>query len=541
MSDSNKTSPAKIRTFAGDLEIERERQGKKPKQEKVVEVAQDSVVTPPEAVILNKIPEKVSPEKIPSFHELHKQVDNIEATSIKPKREPRIKVKKKKSKKIKLNVGFDATVITDTQSKRFKLIPSIIDSIKSWFKEVTASKKKKVHKYTIPETSRRKGVIQKATSKSGSLFTADSETIKERVRQRQQRSFLDESVDQEEPDTSWSPFTESGYGLLKSGNNSGDTTQNIKVGYKKVSIPTPPIPRNPSLEQTESDMNEARWVSAEESFREPTPVVDKIPEAEGVPETKPDDEVIEDTPDQKKEEEFKEVIVPQPEVKSTDTRKVDTNTLSIIILSSIIGLVIIIIVARIIFVTVTERTNTDFVQVSPPESILADSNIKAIVLTTENLDDLAKLISESRIGTNELTEIVITTESGEEVSPSYVFELLGFEASAALKQSLTSIRFVISDSMQEESILLSFNNETMVRGSLLLWETSILNDMRPLYSLPESSNLSFIDNSIEKHDVRIIKQNKEVVLLYSIVSDNTAIISKNISDFTEVLESSFAD
>lgn len=88
-----------------------------------------------------------------------------------------------------------ATIITDTKKDRFKLFPAISASIKGWFSNKKAEKAaKKAPKYTVPETTRRQGVIQRATSVTAKSTTADHDSIQERIRRREEEERAQEQV-----------------------------------------------------------------------------------------------------------------------------------------------------------------------------------------------------------------------------------------------------------------------------------------------------------------------------------------------------------
>jgi len=106
-----------------------------------------------------------------------------------------------------------ATIITDTRKDRFNLFSSVIDSIKSWVEEFKVSRKaRKTPKYTVPETSRRKGIIQKATSITGKFAVADHSIIHEKIRARRERDETTVSS------PTWSANTESVFPLLEETN-----------------------------------------------------------------------------------------------------------------------------------------------------------------------------------------------------------------------------------------------------------------------------------------------------------------------------------
>jgi len=124
-----------------------------------------------------------APEKIPSFHELQKAVGAInQASKTNTDSSDSKKSKNKKGIQAERRVG-GGTVITDTKKVGRPQHPSLLTGIASW---LTSFKKKKkaAPKMAIPETRRRKGVIQEATTKTGTIFTADGDTLKERIRER---------------------------------------------------------------------------------------------------------------------------------------------------------------------------------------------------------------------------------------------------------------------------------------------------------------------------------------------------------------------
>src|SRR5690606_16735926 len=99
----------------------------------------------------------------------------------------------------------------------------------------------------ITDTERRRGVIQKATTKSGSIFTSDNETLKEEIRLRQATAGASDDID-----INWSPNNEAGYPLLES-SNAKPVTTNVTVAFKKQSVPVAapaPAPVPPPVIET---------------------------------------------------------------------------------------------------------------------------------------------------------------------------------------------------------------------------------------------------------------------------------------------------
>ncbi|MCA9360747.1 hypothetical protein KC730_02540, partial [Candidatus Kaiserbacteria bacterium] len=512
----------------------------------------------------------------------HKQVSNLEAQPAK-----KSKPKKKKTdpktepEPIKRNIGLDATIITDTKNNKMDLFSSVSKSLREWYKEVTKPRKKKTPKYTVPEASRRKGVIQKATTKTGSIFTADSETLKAQIRHRQQQAALAQKED--EAETLWSPYTDPGYNLLEAPDETPPAAvQNVKFEYKKrpaapLAPPTPTLPLKqnivrprPSIPPPPSEDDHrwdapAPWVQPEPVKVPEAPVVEPIPEIHEtkIPEVETSvvvPEVEDVIPPIEPEQPENEVYVPTPTVEPepelepiqsyTKVRertnqlsfieRVDTNTLTVITLLTIIGIVIIIVISRLFILYMSNGLDSSTPTVAPVKVLLQDSNLTTIALSAENINSLPQQVnSETRPSDVSITEIAFVSPAGEEVGPSYVFELLEFQAAPTLKQSLTNARFLIS-SNSEEVLLLKFIDDITVRGGFLSWETTMGTDFASFYGYEPSSNASFVDGDVQGLDVRALIQNGETVLVYCIIDDNTALVAASKGDLEKMIVSKFS-
>ena len=605
MSAKSQIEPSKIRTFAGDLEAERQRQhlsapdkttaapvptppkekskptlkqatakivsdsGKKQEKESATKQGPNIVVPKKkenEPTVKNKphivVPEKKEqpeitkkPTKIPAYHELVKQ----QSAHSTPKAAAPAPTKHRP------NIGFDATVITDTKSGRFKLIPSIITSIKKWFKEQSIKrKKKKAPKYFVSDSSHRKGVIQEATSKSGALFTADNATLKEHIRKRKQQDHTEGG----EGELEWSPYTEPGYALLES----PDQTSNVTVAFKKqaqpekLEVPTtvtptpepiPVVPEKPkSVEpaiieptaQVESQSKPVtsapQWGTDTEITPTPEPAPIEVPASELVSEepapdteTAPSDEPLLDDEQTTPEE---EVEVPEEEVEDDGVRPVnwaDTNTLTVFVAAGLIGLVALGFTARTVYNYLNAEVPDPFIEQLPKETILPNARLVPITLTAENSNQTPSLLTTQAATTDStITELVIVSPTGNEVTATYLFELLNFEMLQNLQQSITTVRFA-SQNQSEPVMVMQFIDIQTVKGGFLQWEAVLLDDVRPLYSnLPtDVGDLSFIDDTVDGIDVRVLRYEGETILMYGIIGESTAIVAPTHALFTQTL------
>lgn len=211
-----------LRTYASDLELGRKTRDFSPKDEKIVEA---KVIPTKEEELLKEVVKElplitsIPPTENISIKETTPTIAN-KVTKInkvtKTKSTPTIP---RRDTFIAENTdSAPATIITDAKHGRFKLMPAIKASIKSWFTSKKVSyQAKKIPKYTVPDTSGRKEVIQKATSKTGKLATSDFSSIHERIRNR------NENERKANPPTTWSANTEPGFLLLEEPDSSSIT------------------------------------------------------------------------------------------------------------------------------------------------------------------------------------------------------------------------------------------------------------------------------------------------------------------------------
>jgi hypothetical protein len=605
MSDEAKKTRSQFRTFAGDLELARQKRegapgstskdkddkeskqspstdnqktnktvAPTPKLGSLIKTVKPSASTPkPIKPIEAQIPDttktstprsevtptQIKETRIPAFHEIKNNTpiqENIVATpdpkKIKTKRK-KTKPKKDDQTKHRANIGFDAKVITDTKSDRFKLIPSIIASLQKWFKKLQSNhKKKKTPTYTLTETSRRKGVIQKATSKTATIFTADNETLKEHIRKRRQQEKLDDLAEESVSEIESSIFTQPSTKLLEAPDEEiHDTTQNVEVEFKKISKPEPVkkevVERKPVItEPTEatplfetSDLNEARWASSHQTVKKSETV-----QATNTEEEPTTEEEIEPTPEVVEEKETKTVL-PQ----STTSRQPrpssildsDTNTLTITIVVAVVSLVAIIFAAYIVVQQINSPANEVNMSPTSPDSILHNSEVVTTTLSTTDLNNLPKLITNTAnsapVG---LVELALLSPLGDELTPSYTFELLDFQTLPNFRQSILTTRFVTIN-RSTPALLVQFVDKDTVQGGLLNWELNMLKDLSVLYDLPKELDGKFVDETIDGIDVRVLYDNENTVLVYSIISDSTAVIANSKASLSQIIQLGLSD
>jgi len=561
MSDEQTKPHSAIRTFAKDLATARGRKNQvtpdgssadtnktkskiptPPYQNFKAQAPQQTTHTEPDILAVEKNPvlkeEPVEKNtvhtqtKIPAFHELKKEIREeveknaqpVEKKSPQNKIVPKITVNKKSRKPARANIGYDSAIITDTKDSPFNLFGAIGNSLKSWFHALTTSRKKKAPVYTVPETQRRKGIIQRATSKSGSIFTADSAELRARIKRRQK--LAQEQMDHGEPEVSWSPYTDAGFKLLESPEETARlaSPHNVAVEFKKQAEITgtapvlqPPVPPAPPIPVVEPE-NEISVVAAVE------PATAALPNTETEP-----------------------LPTPQPptahhQEESADAHNLDSKTLSTnaLAMSVVAGLTVVVVVFFI------GKTVFEFITTSETE-IVADTTLylqsatpnPVVVTQTNSITDIPLQADSSLEATYVDTKLF--APGGETIPPATIISALEFAVLPSFTQSLTDIRFAqINDSAP--IIVFTFTDADTALGGFLAWERTMAKDLRGIYPTPEIDNLTFTDTSIQNTDARVLTSSSgEIVAVYGIVSDNTAIITDSPETFTQVLSASFSD
>ena len=177
----NQTTIPKIRTYAADLLDVR------------ANPPYTTIPKTPTATI-NSIPQPTEAAVIPPFHTFDHAPKNVVAAP--PNRQTDYSkntpeatataqaiISKSSTTSQTVTEALPAVIITDTKHKRFSLGAALQTSLYDWWQtKKEDAKKRKVPKYTVPDAERRKGVIQKATAKTGRDSTADHAAVLSKIR-----------------------------------------------------------------------------------------------------------------------------------------------------------------------------------------------------------------------------------------------------------------------------------------------------------------------------------------------------------------------
>ncbi|MEK7639195.1 MAG: hypothetical protein AAB388_03480 [Patescibacteria group bacterium] len=563
-------APTRIRTFAQDLEAERIKTGQ-PEKEAVKTatsvpqkpIIKETVASPavpkkhaPPPPQKSPVPKKPAepltikedpivvdgdvehvPKHIPAFHELQKSAkkhaDEAESLATVP-------VKKS---------GGGGTVITDTKKAHTPMLPAIGASLRSWLKALKkqlAGKKKRV--YTVPETERRKGVIQKATSKTAAIFTADNETLKEQIRRRQLGPTSEETRDAVE--VSWSPNTETGFSLLEERKEAlpdeppavdvGPTqTGSVQIEYKKFSES---VSSNEFLPPY--DVEDTRWEDAAKRFAneeqtgnndrtpiaEPT-VVSRTPAVESVAiATKDTDETgIPEIP---------RAHVPWWSLEHI--YRISTNAITLGLFFTAVVLVIGLYGATYImdFIAPTENATLDADITADITPILAETDVSYIRVPAFTFNNIVLAIARSKPKVNfHASEYAIASQKGNAFSTEQLLAVLDFQTKRSFTDSVAAVRIVYSN-QSEPVLLLSVTNLVEVKGDLFDWERTMYTDVGPLIEAPpvKGKTSDFADQSVNGVDTRVLLIEGKPLLVYGFVRENVVAFAPSPEAFAEFIE-----
>src|SRR3989344_5806723 len=482
---------AAIRTYAKDLDAKRSHKGSAPQKSSVADAVKPEAKEPVRAS--DTLTTEVSKIVVPATKPAPKKP--LAVPTLKPiaptKKDPTIIMDNEDA--------AAATIITDTKHEKFKLIPAIIKSISDWYLAKKQDyKAKKIPKYTVPDTTRRKGIIQKATSKTGKFASSDFSSIQERILERKASAAAAKALKDNQPDRIWTANTE------------------------PVSEP--------------DSMDDNRWsaparASVSEINLPAVAVEDEIPES--LP------EVIETPP--VKTEEVTMTETPEPAVtpeKSVPTKtsrfdllKINTNTLTLFISGVVIVLVALGAVGYFKF-----YKDSSIVSDTPiPETLLVDTKVNTLSLYTITADSITEAFNtlQNERGTTEGVFMYTSTiGSTEVVSPTQIISALPLILAPDLTQTIAAVR--VGYVNQSPYLLLKIKDETAAHGGLLIWESTMYQDLTPLLSLAPEATDTFLDANISNTDVRVLKNiNGSERLLYGI-KNGTIIITTNSASYAQL-------
>ncbi len=443
-----------------------------------------------------------------------------------------------------------ATIIRDTKHNRFRLFPAIVDSLKQWWGDFkTKQRTKKIPTYTVPDTTRRKGVIQQATSKTGKVTTFDSTDLQAKIRARRDRALPQKLTPIPSPTTTWTANTEPGFLLLEAPE---ETVTNIEIVPRKsfrTSTPPAPKPVKPTPPPPPARPVITPVVVSSPPQIIPTPVATPTPRPEPV--TVPSEEPAPPATEEYASEEAEETLVTQnrvvekPQIPVTKLEPANfkewiftksTNLMSL----GVAGIIFAVGLVSLIGYAILSNRDSSLEITSTPSlpSLLSSVPIQTIVPTSLTSNSLVAQITENQKQSGfPVQQFVLTTTARGEAAlpPATVLAALDIELNSAFSRSITALYF---GSIEKTTpfLALKVTDAATALGGMLAWETSLYTDLQSLWAAHQIVSTdtepasAFTDEVIEGRDVRVLKdQAGTAIITYSISAGNILLITTNES------------
>lgn len=525
-----------LRTFASDFERAKDATSKSPvpptkkttavKPSKLPEPAK-KIPAPPKP-IFKTIQKPDVPKKIPAFHEIEKTLEDIDLSDT--ANQKKIHQVKHRTKSITPNrrVGGGA-IITDTKTSSFSLFGEIRKSITNWFNN---RNKKSAPKLAVSKADRRKGVIQQATTKSGTIFTADNETLKARIKARKQL----EQHKPHAPETNWSPYTDTGYSLLESGVDPAvqqtevPTTKNVVVEFKKRSVPKGEpvaLPKNDTATVPAPAVQIVETITPQSETSEPAMANSEETNSakpESTPVALPLDQLHIESKDVAPEPEAPESTTVETYETDVEKNKLTTNQLTMYISG---GVAVALVAGFFSWIVMNNETDSTVLNQPQIEKIVALATIE--IITVDQTFTASELRSYS--GVAPYTELVLQNSNTELLPAALVFALVTPEMPTAIQQFTTDVRF-IQFGTEVPQLTANIVDPTSVTGALLMHESKIATALTPLYGQIDTGN--FTDSTIAGTDVRVLVSGTRQTLTYGIINGKTLVIAISPDAFAEI-------
>ena len=446
-----------------------------------------------------------------------------------------------------------ATIIRDTKKDRFRLFPAIFSSIGTWFKDQQRKREiKKIPKYTVPDATRRKGVIQKATSHTGKIASFDYPTIQDRIKQRQER------VAPKKPGFTWTPNTEPSQPLLeapevaapkRSPITNVTVTPRKSVTTPKISLP--PVPPKVTVEPSKEiqlPLPVHLQTEGKAALREATKVEERQMSYQATPQPSAFEPAKPQTSEREGEQPttLPEVVTiaaatpAKPKTLKDWLFVINTNTIAM----ALAGLVFAtgIFGVAVFFWFTDDETTIQVSVLTPTYPSPIEAPLQLLTVTdpvTEN--SLIDLIQKNnQANTLEVLQATLVTNSEKQdlVPSQTVITTLGFKLDTAFTQAISHTYFG-SINNTEPFIVFKVTDANTALGSLLIWEDSMYIDTSAVLKKDTTldsttiNTATFSDAVINREDVRILKTLAGTeLLIYGIVDRNTIIITTSSSAFS---------
>jgi hypothetical protein len=208
-----------------------------------------------------------------------------------------------------------------------------------------------------------------------------------------------------------------------------------------------------------------------------------------------------------------------------------TNALALGVVSIAAGtLAVVLLVQAVIGIFTAEVT---VVAEENPPALLPGLHTSRYALPTVDAPTLNLALADTAaiVSTAE-EEIIFANQTGVPLSAQELSTLLDLDLNPNLRQSLTSLRLVVTDTIQH-GLVLEVDDPFTALGGMLEWEESMAGDLRELLFIPNRplDSYSFTDDTYLDIDRRVLTDGSEELLVYGFVTDNIILITRTTATF----------
>ena len=532
MSGETHSTLRRIRTFKDDIAAAEGRSTTQPPAASSTDTAAPAAVSMPmeKAAAAKIFATPAASEHIPAFHELKKLGTSAEHGSVaKPASAslPKINVRAKKRDLTSPVQASGGIMITDTKRAKVNFFSQLTQSISDWLKSFGGEKNKTLT-FNVSDTELRKGVVQKATSKSGAIFTADNETLKEEIRRRQSERGHPKAATAE-PHLSWTPRTETGYPLLP-GEVTAPAPKRVVVEFKRVAVPQPeivepvarPVLEQPAWEARPQVIASARLIEPElpsvESnslpqplvYADPTPIIQSAPVAAAV--SLPLGQTFRDRAS-----------------RFIHSLRVNTNTLTLSIAGLLLFAAVAALVANVVF-----RLVSNGIQSTSPETpaiaLLQVNTITDLQITDRSQSAVSSALANATLVNGIPQEFRLVDTNGAAIATGDVLSMIGFNNNLNLNQTIVEAHMVTLNG--QTGIVFTVTDATTALGALLSWEPVMLQSLANILGVQSIDGpASFTDQTVNTTDVRVLTLGGGQRITYGFIKADTVLITEDIGAF----------
>lgn len=444
------------------------------------------------------------------------------------------------------NDDLSGTVITNQKHDRFKLLPSMWEAIKLWFKEAEGSLERRAEKKrqaipTVRTFEDRKDVIKKAAS-VGAIAPKDdyaklAKKLPPRLNQPTAPSKSTVIIAEKAavPAPAW-------------GHYEGQTTpvlnevKQVTPTVTQVLPPVlPPVPEPQPLPPPQPIVEPVVETPAPKPLPPPPPV--EIPSVEQPMAT----ETVPPPPAPTIRTETPRPPKPTPRSATVKTKRnfawlfyVGVAATAVVAIVSGAGLVSWLVGESNPNQIVVTNGPSDTIEPTP---IREDSIVKAILPRTKS-EWYANVSASGRGGVISVLPVINIGGAEQNAGVNDVLAVLNWGVESAFIRSISDITFVMAE--QKPVIVLEVSTFDAAFGGLLISEKALSGELSPLFGPVVTSTYKvgvgtvapeFVDDLASNHDVRVLKDEMENErLVYGFIDQNTIIIAPDKETFSLISE-----